>query len=68
MLDPPFRSQEREFFIVDVFFPALTDARFGDPDFSDMAAWVFVALVLAVMSFFGMREKKRNAGSQARGR
>ncbi|MGH3090297.1 MAG: hypothetical protein ACRDSJ_23685 [Rubrobacteraceae bacterium] len=35
-------------------------------EFADMAIWAFVAFILAVMSFFGMREKKRNTESRSR--
>lgn len=33
-------------------------------DFSDLAVWGFVALVLAVMSYFGHREKQRRRAEQ----
>src|SRR4051812_7948952 len=32
--------------------------------FADLAIWGFVALILAVMSFFGYREKKRRKAEQ----
>jgi hypothetical protein len=35
-------------------------------DFSDLAIWGFVALVLAVMSYFGHREKQRRRAEQQR--
>lgn len=33
-------------------------------DFSDLAVWGFVALVLAVMSYFGHREKQRKRAAE----
>ena len=33
-------------------------------DFSDLAIWGFVALALAVMSYFGYREKQRRRAEQ----
>ena len=33
-------------------------------DFSDLAIWGFVALILAVMSYFGHREKQRRRAEQ----
>jgi 4-amino-4-deoxy-L-arabinose transferase-like glycosyltransferase len=50
-----------------VFSAVLALAVGVGSDFSDMSVWAFVALALATMSFFGMREKKRKAAeSQAR--
>ena len=34
--------------------------------FSDMKIWFFVCLILAVMSFFGFREKRRRTWTQQR--
>lgn len=50
-----------------VFAAVLALAVGVGSDFSDMSVWAFVALVLATMSFFGMREKnKKAAESRAR--
>lgn len=50
-----------------VFSAVLVLAVGVGSDFSDMSVWAFVALVLATMSFFGMREKnKKAAESRAR--
>ena len=37
-----------------------------DPSYSDAWIWFGVLLILAVMSFFGRREKIRNRAAQAR--
>ena len=34
-------------------------------EFSDMTIWAFVSFVLAAMSFFGIREKRKQAQEQA---
>ena len=38
--------------------------RLIDAQFSDLAIWGFVALMLAVMSYFGHREKQRRRAEQ----
>ena len=35
-------------------------------DFADLAIWGFVALALAIMSYFGHREKQRRRAEQKR--
>lgn len=48
-----------------VFSAVLALAVGVGSDFSDMAVWAFVALILATMSFFGIREKKTKESQSA---